>query len=95
MGETIDKNSSARLERIEAKIDDLSEAIISLARMEERMITLFKRMDAYDSRQNDLDQKLVGIEKTLIGRGMFFQIVDKAVWIAIAAIITVYITRQA
>ena len=94
MSDVVDRNSSARLERIESKIDDLSEAVISLARMEERMITLFKRMDAYDSRQNELDQKLVGIEKTLIGRGLFFQIVDKAAWIAIAAIITMYITRQ-
>ena len=64
MSDVVDRNSSARLERIESKIDDLSAAVISLDRMEERMITLFKRMDAYDSRQNELDQKLVGIEKT-------------------------------
>ena len=35
-----------RLERIEKKLDEMSKAIISLARMEERMVTLFKRMDA-------------------------------------------------
>nr|SPS05546.1 conserved protein of unknown function [Candidatus Nitrotoga fabula]SPS06201.1 conserved protein of unknown function [Candidatus Nitrotoga fabula] len=92
MSDAVDSNT--RLDRIESKIDGLSEAVVNLARMEERMITLFKRMDSYDSRQNELNEKLVGIEKTLIGRGMFFQIVDKAAWIVIAAIITVYVTGK-
>lgn len=94
MSEGGGESISARLGRMETKIDVLSEAVISLARMEERMITLFNRMDAYDTRQNRVEQKLADIEKTMIGRGLFFQIVDKAAWIAIAAIITMYITRQ-
>jgi len=31
--------------RMEHKIDRLSEAVVQLARMEERMVTLFNRMD--------------------------------------------------
>ena len=85
---------SARLGRMENKLDVLSEAVVSLARMEERMITLFKRIDAYDVRQKELEQKLVAIEKTLIKRGSFFQIFDKAAWIAVAAIITAYVTSK-
>jgi hypothetical protein len=32
-----------RLSRVEAKIDSLQEAIISLARVEERLVTVFNR----------------------------------------------------
>ena len=41
-------DQTTRLNRIEEKLDKVGEAIISLARMEERMITLFRRMDNYD-----------------------------------------------
>ena len=92
MSDALDIN--ARLDRFESKIDGLSAAVVNLARMEERMIALFKRMDAYDLQQKELEQKLVAIEKTLIKRSSFFQIFDKLAWIAVAAIITAYITRQ-
>ena len=51
-----------RLVRIEEKLDKMSEAIVSLARMEERMITLFKRMDVYDDKQSQLEEKLQQVE---------------------------------
>lgn len=51
-----------RLARIEQKLDKMSEAIVSLARMEERMITLFKRMDAYDDRQTTLEGRINQVE---------------------------------
>ena len=34
-----------RLDRIEEKLDRLSEAVVGLARMEERLITIFNRLD--------------------------------------------------
>ena len=40
-----------RLTRIEDKLDKLSNAVVTLARMEERMITVFKRMDHIDDQQ--------------------------------------------
>ena len=51
-----------RLERIEQKLDKMSEAIVSLARMEERMITLFKRMDTYDQQQATLSDRVTKVE---------------------------------
>ena len=44
-----------RLARIEQKLDKLSEAVISLARVEERIIILFNRMDTYDARQLNVE----------------------------------------
>ena len=37
-----------RLSRMEEKLDKLSEAVISMARIEDRMISLFKRLDRVD-----------------------------------------------
>ena len=34
-----------RLDRIEGKVDKLADAVIHLARMEERLVSVFKRMD--------------------------------------------------
>ena len=51
-----------RLMRIEDKLDKLSNAVVTLARMEERMITLFKRMDHYDDEQKNGFLKLGFVE---------------------------------
>lgn len=54
-----------RLARIEEKLDKMSEAIVSLARMEERMVSLFKRMDTYDQQQDALGARLTKLEVSL------------------------------
>ena len=69
--------------RIERKIDQMSDAIVSLARMEERMITLFKRMDMYDERQNELGKRMGEVEKSIAGSAW----VERLMWLVIAAII--------
>lgn len=51
-----------RLNRIEEKLDKVGEAVVSLARMEERMITLFKRMDTYDNQQASLGERVTKVE---------------------------------
>ena len=51
-------SDDARLERIEKKLDQVGDAIVALARMEERMITLFKRMDALDADQSSQSRRL-------------------------------------
>lgn len=55
-------DQTTRLNRIEEKLDKVSEAIVSLARMEERMITLFKRMDSYDDHHRALEGRVTKVE---------------------------------
>ena len=57
-----------RLSRMETKIDKLSEAVVAMARMEERMITVFKRFDMSDDAwkkynicMNDLKRKALAV----------------------------------
>lgn len=78
-------SDEARLERMENKLDTLSEAVVSLARMEERMITLFKRMDKYDDAQNKLSDRVSGVEKVTVQRGVVFHILDKLFWVVVGA----------
>lgn len=77
--------SDDRLTRIETKLDKLADAMISMARMEEKMVTLFKRMDKYDEGQSKIDVRLQAIEKNNIQTNTFGYLVDKAVWIILGA----------
>jgi hypothetical protein len=80
-----------RLARIELKLDKLSEAVVSLARMEERMITLFNRMDGYDIRQNNIEDRVSEVEKITVSRGAVFRLVDKLIWIVVGLVTAVVI----
>lgn len=75
-----------RLERIEQKLDRLSDAVVSLARMEERMVTLFNRADNLDHDIKDLLKRVGDLERTSYGRGFFFRSVDKAAWLFIGVL---------
>lgn len=44
-----------RLDRIEDKLDKLSEAVVCLARMEERLITIFKRLEKIEERVDTIE----------------------------------------
>ena len=66
-----------RLERIEQKLDDMSKAIVSLARMEERMVTLFKRMDSYDDAQDKLAERVSKIEKVSGADGVTLRFLER------------------
>ena len=76
-----------RLNRIEEKLDKVGEAIISMARMEEKMITLFNRMDTYDRKQSEVEKRLGGVELSQASNAW----IERIVWLVIGAIFTYYI----
>jgi hypothetical protein len=75
-----------RLARIEDKLDKLSDAVVSIVRVEERMVTLFKKMESMDERQNTMDNRLIEVEKTSLARGVVFRLVDKLAWLVIGGL---------
>lgn len=83
-----------RLERIEKKLDEMSKAIISLARMEERMVTLFKRMDAYDDQQDKLSDRLTKVEKISGADGVTLRFLERIFWIVVTAGVTAYVVTH-
>lgn len=83
-----------RLERMEKKLDEMSKAIISLARMEERMVTLFKRMDAYDDQQDKLFDRLAKVEKVSGADGVTLRFLERIFWIVVTAGVTAYVVTH-
>lgn len=76
-----------RLERIERKLDTMAEAIVTLARMEERMVTLFRRMDTYDQAQTTLAERVNKIERHVGTNGQALRFAERLFWIVTAGII--------
>lgn len=83
--------SEERLTRIEDKLDKMGEAITLLARMEERMITLFKRMDKYDTEHRSLSDRVSGVEKVTVQRGVVYHAAEKLIWIVVGVLAAVVI----
>ena len=75
-----------RLSRVEKKIDSLQEAIISLARVEERLVTVFNRQSKIESQVDSMEQKMDAMAEniaTTMGT-------ERIVWILITAAIAAF-----
>ena len=70
-----------RLSPIEEKLDKLFEAVISMARIEERMISVFKRLDRVDEGFNKSDKRMDELEQTNIKRGQTIAFAERLFWI--------------
>lgn len=81
-----------RLDRIENKLDELTKVVTAMARIEERMVTLFKRMDKYDDQHTTMDERLSDVEKVTVRRGVGYAFAEKAFWLVVGAGLT-YIVK--
>ena len=70
-----------RLACMEEKLDKLSEAIISVARIEERMISAFKRLDRVDEGFNKSDKRMDELEQTSIQQGQTIAFSERLFWV--------------
>ena len=70
--------SDDRFDRIENKLDEMSKAIVALARIEERMITLFKRMDTLDAVQDDQGDRLRKVENKVGNNGQALRFAERS-----------------
>tara|TARA_B100000900_G_scaffold354740_1_gene323606 strand:- start:178 stop:456 length:279 start_codon:yes stop_codon:yes gene_type:complete len=79
------EGTAKRLDRIEEKLDKMSEVLVALARFEEKM-------DAYNEyrtnsweRMNKFSEKLDKIENTVGDNARTIGVINKLFWIAIVA----------
>lgn len=77
-----------RLERIEKKLDEMGQAIISIARMEEKMLTVFKRIEDHATRITRVEDDVSDIEKKIGINGQTLRFAERVFWIVVAAGIT-------
>ena len=75
------QDHESRLDRIEKKIDDLSDAMISLARAEEKLTSIEKNNFASYERMNRFSRKLDNLEKIVDDNARTVSIITKFFWI--------------
>jgi tetrahydromethanopterin S-methyltransferase subunit G len=80
-----------RLDRIEEKIDKLSDAMISLARAEEKLIAIENNHNNHFERMNKFSQKLDAIEKKVDDNARTVQIINSIVYLVAVATVGVVI----
>ena len=76
-----------RLQRIEDKVDKLADAMISLARAEEKLISIEKSNHNHYDRMNKFSGKLDEIEKKVDANAHTVSIINKVVYLISAAMI--------
>ena len=83
----LEADSTTRFDRLESKIDKLAEALVALARVEEKMIALDRNNMNQFERMNRFSQKLDEIEKKVDDNAHTVAIINKVVYLISAAII--------
>ena len=72
---------NSRLDRIEEKIDRLSEAMIAMARAEEKLIALESKYSAQYDRMNKFSEKLDTVEKAVNDNARVVQTISRLFWV--------------
>lgn len=88
------ETNETRLDRIEQKIDKLADAMISLARAEEKIIALQVDHDNMRDRMNKLSVKLDEIQQSVDKNAHTVSIINKVVYAAMVAAVGAYVAHM-
>ena len=72
-----------RLARLESKIDKLQEAVVSLARVEEQLVSVYSRQTSIENQINTLENKTEKLGEQVIQS----RIIERLVWLGLAGAI--------
>lgn len=75
------ENDTKRLDRIEAKIDKLSETVVALARVEEKVNSLEKESERTNDRLQKIDERLEAVEAKAGTNDVTVKVVNKLFWL--------------
>lgn len=82
--------TNSRLERIERKIDDLSEAFIILARTEEKLTTAERDRMEIQTRINKIEGKIEEINSKVSSSLSTTSVINRIFWVAVSGGIAAY-----
>ena len=84
-----------RLEKIEVKLDRLADAVVSIARIEERVATVLRQNDRFFTRMDKIEQRLDDVESQSNVNSNTGRFIERFMWIVVAAAIglLVYFVR--
>ena len=77
-----------RLDRIEKRLDEMSQAIISIARMEEKILTVFKRIEDHGTRITRVEDDMNTVKNKTGLNGQTLRFAERVFWIVAAAGVT-------
>jgi|TARA_R100000081_G_C4689859_1_gene101921 uncharacterized coiled-coil protein SlyX len=81
-------NQEERLSRMEEKIDKLSDAVVSIARAEEKLIQLGTLTDVLFKKIEDMNSRMIEMEKTSAETKAFMNGFNKIGWIFVSGLLT-------
>ena len=87
------ETNAKRLDRIGEKLDRLTDAMVAMARAEEKIIALQDDHENMRDRLNKLSVKLDEIQKAVDDNSRTVGIINKVVYVAVAAAIGTYVTH--
>jgi hypothetical protein len=85
--ETLIKEAS-RLDRIEAKLDRLTDVVVDLARAEEKLLTLERSRISVENVLDDHEERLNEHEKRLNSGAVTLNAITKTFWLLMTGIVT-------
>ena len=75
-----------RLDRIEEKIDKLSEAMVLIARTDEKLVAIEQKYGAQYERMNRFSTKLADIERQVLLNAQVSRNISSLFWILVTAV---------
>jgi predicted nucleic acid-binding Zn-ribbon protein len=87
------ETNSSRLDRIEEKLDRLTDAMVAMARAEEKIIGLQEDQNNMFERINRHSEKLDAIQKTVDDNHRTICIINRVFWVVTVAVIGSIITQ--
>ena len=77
-----------RLDKFEAKLDSINDALISLARIEERVTTILKNNERMHTEVNDLDERVGDLEQQSAVQGFTLSKGERLFWIVLTFLVS-------
>lgn len=74
-----------RLQRIEEKLDKLTDTVSELARIEERLLSVFKRLDRHEKRLDDQEDDIKELSNNVLLNTKTSNNIERMFWICVTA----------
>ena len=88
------ETNAKRLDRIEEKLDKLADAMVAMARAEEKINALADNQNNQYERMNRLSAKLDDIEKKVEDNARTVNLINKVVYAAVVAAVGTYVAHM-
>jgi hypothetical protein len=88
-----DDPNEKRFDRIEEKLDKLSEAMVLIARTDEKLVAMEQKHSAQYERMNRFSQKLDDIDKQLTENSQVIRNLSTFFWILVTAVVGAVIAQ--